>query len=52
VVDSHGDVWLVSGIDSDDRGLLILGACANDSGVCSGNMERKVPMAEVVEVRP
>ena len=52
VVDSRGDVWLVHGFDSDARGLLVDGRCANESGVCSGRTAKLVPLADVVEVRP
>jgi hypothetical protein len=52
VVDSRGDVWLVHGFDSDSRGLLVDGRCANESGVCSGLNAELVPLADVAEVRP
>lgn len=52
VVDSTGDVWLVGGFTSDERGLLVVASCANESGTCSGRIDSLVPLSGVVEVRP
>lgn len=52
VVDSRGDVWLVGGVTSDERGLLVVASCANESGMCSGRTDALVPLSGVVEVRP
>lgn len=52
VVDSSGDVWLVGGFTSDERGLLVVASCSNASGVCSGRTDSLVPLSDVVEVRP
>ena len=52
VVDASGDLWLVGGLTSDERGLLVEAQCANESGVCSGRVNSLVPLASVAEVRP
>lgn len=51
VVDSSGDKWLVHGFDSDSRGLLVVGVCANDAGNCA-HTSWLVPLSDVEEVIP
>lgn len=52
VVDSAGDRWLVHALDSDERGLVVDGVCANESGWCYGGARALTPVSEVVEVLP